>query len=198
MKKCKCLCTSIVVYFIITVMSGVALYYISKGSGVLSESNKIIDKTENSQTIIEYSTNTHIGYISLSLIGSWTLTTLGFIVLVIYILRYNQKLTVKQIDNIHELNLIERRFSQEKYWRDEEKKKKDSELKTKIEEFEKLTSQSKILDKVLEKDLKEKCDKLEDSFNALRKEFEENVKNIHRVILDVNKDNKENKDNTNE
>lgn len=85
--------------------------------------------------------------------------------------KYELQKKLKELQNEHEKSMREDSFRREKEMFESEKKRKDDDLERKIKEFRELTIQSKLLDKVIEKEQTQEIKDLQSTVDKLKEDL---------------------------
>lgn len=97
--------------------------------------------------------------------------------------KYDLQKKLKELQNEHEKSMRADSFQREKEMFDIEKERKDDDLKRKISEFRELTIQSKLLDKVIDKELTEDVQELKSAVAKLKEDLEKAKVEISGYVL---------------
>lgn len=97
--------------------------------------------------------------------------------------KVNKKYQEAEKLRLHEKDMKELAFEQEKYWHSITEQDKDKDLDRKMKEFEELTIHQKLLDKVLDKKLDDKIQDMGKELDALKKQFESLNGEIEQIII---------------
>ncbi len=114
----------------------------------------------------------------------WAVVVLVFGVLLFVYMIIKDKLKRKESKDAREqeLNLKEKAFEKEKYWRGKGLEDKEKALDLRIKEFEKLTLRQKLLDKVVEKSIDEKVEGIDKNLKDLQSKYESLNGEIEQII----------------
>ncbi len=97
--------------------------------------------------------------------------------------KYDLQKKLKELQNEHEKSMRADSFQREKEMFDIEKERKDDDLKRKISEFRELTIQSKLLDKVIEKEQTQEIKDLQSTVDKLKEDLEKAKVEISGYVL---------------
>lgn len=97
--------------------------------------------------------------------------------------KYELQKKLMELQNNHEKSMRDDSFQREKDMFELECKRKDDDLERKISEFRELTIQSKLLDKVIDKELTEDVQELKSAVAKLKEDLEKAKVEISGYVL---------------
>ena len=97
--------------------------------------------------------------------------------------KYESQKKLKELQIVHEKSMREDSFKKEKDMFEFEKIRKTDDLERKIKEFRDLTIQSKLLDKVIDKELTEDVQELKSAVVKLKEDLEKAKVEISGYVL---------------
>lgn len=90
---------------------------------------------------------------------------------------------IPRMNHHYDLDLKDKAFGDETYWHEVREKTKDAELERRIREFQELTLHQKMLDKVIEKKLKEEIGDIKKSLDDLNEKYKSLDGEIEKIII---------------